>query len=60
MKNNNYFCCHSSYTRIEINSDKKKAIKAEKIIRKSDMLKGNKIGNLTGIYDAKKIGSLFQ
>jgi len=60
MKNNNYFCCHSSYTRIEINSDKKKAIKAEKIIRKSDMLKGNKIGNLTGIYDAKKIGKVFQ
>ena len=24
------------------------------------MLKGNKIGNLTGIYDAKKLGKVFQ
>ena len=39
---------------------KGKIIKAKKFIRKSDMLKGNKIGNLTGIYDAKKLGKVFQ
>ena len=42
------------------NSSKAKIIKAQKFIRKSDMLKGNKIGNLTGIYDAKKLGKVFQ
>ncbi len=60
MKNNNYFCSHSSYTRIDTNSKKQKIIKAEKLISTSDMLKGNKIGNLTGIYDAKKLGKVFQ
>lgn len=60
MKKNNYFCCHSTYTRKYITSKKEKIIKAEKFVRKSDMLKGNKIGNLTGIYDAKKLGKVFQ
>ena len=60
MKNNNYFCCHSTYTRKDKNLKKEKIIKAQKFIRKSDMLKGNKIGNLTGIYDAKKLGKVFQ
>lgn len=60
MKKNDYFCCHSSYTRKDLNSKKEKIIKAEKFVRNSDMLKGNKIGNLTGIYDAKKLGKVFQ
>ena len=60
MKKNDYFCCHSSYTRKGINSKREKIIKAEKFVRNSDMLNGNKIGNLTGIYDAKKLGKVFQ
>ena len=60
MKNNNYFCCHSTYTRKDKTLKKAKIIKAQKFIRKSDMLKGNKIGNLTGIYDAKNLGKVFQ
>ena len=60
MKKNNYFCCHSTYTRKYINSKKEKIIKSEKFVRQSDMLKGNRIGNLTGIYDAKKLGKIFQ
>lgn len=60
MKKNHYFCCHSTYTRKYLTSKKEKTIKAEKFIRKSDMLTGNKIGNLTGIYDAKKLGKVFQ
>ena len=60
MKNNNYFCCHSTYTRKNKTLKKEKIIKAQKFIIKSDMLKGNKIGNLTGIYDAKKLGKVFQ
>ena len=60
MKNNNYFCCHASYTRKDITLKKEKIIKAQKFIRKSDMLRGNKIGNLTGIYDAKKLGKVFK
>ena len=58
MKNNNYFCCHSTYTRKDKTLKKAKIIKAQKFIRKSDMLKGNKIGNLTGIYDATKLSAI--
>ena len=60
MKKNNYFCCHSTYLRRDIISKKEKIIKAENFVRKSDMLHGNKIGNLTGIYDAKKLGKIYQ
>tara|TARA_A100001035_G_scaffold222264_1_gene182625 strand:- start:117 stop:881 length:765 start_codon:yes stop_codon:yes gene_type:complete len=60
MKKNNYFCCHSTYLRRDITSKKEKIIKAENFVRKSDMLHGNKIGNLTGIYDAKKLGKIYQ
>ena len=34
MKNNNYFCCHSTYTRKDKNLKKEKIIKAQKFIRK--------------------------
>lgn len=60
MKKNNYYCCHSTYARFYKNSKRKKIIKAQRFIKKSDMLSGNKIGNLTGIYDAKKLGKVFQ
>ena len=60
MKKNNYFCSHSTFKRIDINSKNEKIVKAEKIIRYSDMLKGNRIGNLTGMYDAKKLGKVYQ
>ena len=60
MKKNNYFCCHSTYLRRDIISKKEKIIKAENFVRKSDMLHGNKIGKLTSIYDAKKIGKIYQ
>ena len=60
MKKNNYFCCHSSYIRKDNSSKKEKIIKAENFVGKFDMLHGNKIGNLTGIYDAKKLGKVYQ
>ncbi len=60
MQNNNYLCCHSSYMRIDKTSKKQKIIKADNFIRSADMLKGNRIGNLTAIYDAKKLGKVFQ
>ena len=60
MQNNNYLCCHSTYVRIDKTSKKQKIVKADKFITSSDMLKGNRIGNLTGIYDAKKLGKVYQ
>ena len=60
MKKNNYFWWNSTYLWRDITSKKEKIIKPENFVRKSDMLHGNKIGNLTGIYDAKKIGKIYQ
>lgn len=60
MQNNNYLCCHSTYRRIDKTSKKQKIIKADKFVTSSDMLRGNRIGNLTAIYDAKKLGKVYQ
>lgn len=64
MKTYNFHVCHSSYTRFI--SNKKNEIVAEgvviarEVVKFSDMLTGNKIGNLTGIYDASVIGKVYQ
>lgn len=42
------------------NSEKNKIVKSPEIITFSDMLKSNRIGNLTGIYNAHKLGKVLQ
>lgn len=64
MRKHNYNVCHGSYTRFVSNSHGEVievgSVISKAVVNYSDMLTGNKIGNLTGIYDVSVIGKVFQ
>lgn len=59
MKANNLAVTYSAYHTIGENGSRINTRKAKSEIGYKDMLKSNQIGNLTGIYDCKKIGKYF-
>lgn len=58
MHEHHCLVCHGSYYRVQ--GEARSLIQAEKIVDYNSMLSGNKIGNLTGIYNCKIIGKAFQ
>jgi len=58
MHEHNSLVCHGSYYRIQ--GESRSLVIAEKVVDYNSMLGGNKIGNLTGIYNCKLIGKVFQ
>lgn len=59
MKEKQCALCCSSYIRYHDNKNKKEICMASHIITFSDMLRDNKIGCLTAIYDIKRLGRKF-
>jgi len=60
MNKNNALVCYSSYQLIDEKSNSLNTIiHALPVLDKKKMLKANYIGNLTGIYNAKKLGKLY-
>lgn len=49
-------CSHTSYIRFSDSKDSTNIVVAKPKVTFSDMLKGNQIGNLTGLYDASYLG----
>lgn len=60
MERKGYLVSHGSYYRIDKFGKKIGKVCSESVVSYKDMLKGNKIGNLTGIYNASVIGKVFQ
>lgn len=50
------FCSHASYIRFSDLGGFNNTVKAKAKVCFSDMLKGNEIGNLTGLYDVNQLG----
>ncbi len=60
MKEYNVYASHASYYRVTSEYETIGHVYCKKLITLSDMLKINQIGNLTGIYDASKLGKFYQ
>ena len=58
LDNTSFNISHASYFRFNSNGIIKEK-KAKKIINLNDMLKENKIGNLTGVYNVNKLGKKY-
>lgn len=52
--------CHSSYDRIDREGNNIGRVQSKPKVTRKDMLKSNCIGNLTGIYDITKVGTILQ
>ena len=60
LQNENVTACFSSYELISENGDRlNKKIEALADLTYKKLLKANYVGNLTGIYDAKKVGKIY-
>lgn len=59
MNEYNFSVCYSSYIRFNDSGDQSN-IKAKSFLTFDDMLSANYIGNLTGVYDASKLGKFYQ
>jgi len=57
---NNAVCCHSSFRRINEAGELINDVQSVKKVTLSLMRKSNFIGNLTGMIDRKKVGTIFQ
>ncbi|UPR47542.1 glycosyltransferase family 2 protein [Vibrio cyclitrophicus] len=55
-----YFATHTAYTRIDENGKCIGKVKAKKVVKYIDQLRGNQIGNLTGLYDRNFLGIFLQ
>lgn len=53
-------CSHASYLFCDDQMEPLKTVKAKKVVRLNDMKFTNEIGNLTGLYDANKLGKFYQ
>ena len=53
-------CSHTAYLLCDHHMNPLKTIKAKQMVRLSDMKFANEIGNLTGLYDAHKLGKFYQ
>jgi glycosyltransferase involved in cell wall biosynthesis len=53
-------CSHTAYERIDPEKGPIGTVPAKERVSYADMLRGNQIGNLTGIYDAGKLGKFYQ
>ena len=60
MKEKKYFCCHSSYLFCDSDLEPIHTISAKEKVTVHDMKFRNHVGNLTGIYDANKLGKFYQ
>lgn len=58
MHEKNSLVCHGSYYRCQ--GEKRSLTQAKNLVDYKSMLSSNKIGNLTGIYNCKVIGKVFQ
>ncbi|QKF81109.1 glycosyltransferase family 2 protein [Halarcobacter ebronensis] len=59
MKKNNLVLTYSAYETINENNKHINTRYIKEVITYKDMLKSNRIGNLTGIYDTNKIGKYY-
>ena len=57
---NNEGCCHSDYQRITENGEYLSIVRGKERVTFNDMLITNEIGNLTGIYDTRVVGKVYQ
>ncbi|WP_456296403.1 glycosyltransferase [Vibrio sp. AK197] len=60
LESSDYFVSHASYIRVTPEDKELNEVVADDLVRFEDMLSGNKIGNLTGIYDASALGKFYQ
>lgn len=60
LKQSGLNVCHSSYLRFKDNGEELGLVNAKRLVTFSDMLTGNKIGNLTGIYNCSLLGKFYQ
>lgn len=58
MHEKNSLVCHGSYYRLR--GETRSLMQAKDFVDYKDMLSGNKIGNLTGLYNCRVIGKVFQ
>tara|TARA_R110001583_G_scaffold69129_2_gene196179 strand:- start:20884 stop:21657 length:774 start_codon:yes stop_codon:yes gene_type:complete len=59
-ENVNAVCSHGSYIRTDLNGKHLGYVKAESNVYLNTLYKGNFIGNLTGIIDRSKVGTILQ
>ncbi len=60
MVENGVYASHTAYNRVDSVGAFLGFKKAKKLVTYKDMLKGNQIGNLTGIYSVSKLGVVMQ
>lgn len=60
LKHSGLNVCHSSYVRFKDSGEELGVVNARGLVTFSDMLTGNKIGNLTGIYNCSLLGKFYQ
>ncbi|WP_447018560.1 glycosyltransferase family 2 protein [Shewanella algae] len=60
LKQYDFNVCHSSYVRFKDGGEELGIVKSKGLVTFKDMLKGNKIGNLTGIYNCSLLGKFYQ
>jgi teichuronic acid biosynthesis glycosyltransferase TuaG len=60
MKESGLWCSHSSYMRVNEDGEKVGICCAKPYVTYRDMLKNNRIGNLTGVYNRSLLGLFFQ
>ncbi|MBW0277945.1 hypothetical protein B4O99_00020 [Shewanella xiamenensis] len=60
LKQSGLNVCHSSYVRFNDDGAELGVVNAKRLVTFSDMLTGNKIGNLTGIYNCSLLGKFYQ
>lgn len=60
LKQSGLNVCHSSYVRFKDGGEELGVVNAKKLVTFSDMLTGNKIGNLTGVYNCSVLGKFYQ
>lgn len=61
LKTSDADCCHAYFRRVSNSTDKEIAVtRSPKRVRLKDMQYSNQIGNLTGVYDTKRLGKFYQ
>ena len=60
MLENGVYASHTAYNRVDSKGTFLGLKKAKKLVTYKEMLKGNEIGNLTGIYNVRKLGVMIQ
>lgn len=60
MRASGFGMSHTSYYRTSSQNTKMSLVKSKRVVTRDNMKQCNQIGNLTGIYDRKVVGTIFQ